>query len=85
MPPRKAAPEKRIPVGTIVKFKARYDTDPEWTGKVINFYPGSRATYRVHATHRDGQELGTRGGHPVYLTPYASRMEAQNPSKLRKV
>jgi hypothetical protein len=91
----KPAPEKRIPVGTIVKFRARYSTDPLYTGEVLAFialgsplesfgWPAGADLYRVRVTHKDGKPVGTRGGKEKILTPYACRLEEQNADKLRE-
>lgn len=84
-PTKKPAPLKRIPVGTVVKWQAvAGSTDPVHKG-VVDAIPGTPgtgpSTYRVIVT----KTLKGNDCTPKTFFPYASRLEAQNFSKLRVV
>ncbi len=76
---------KRIPVGTQVKFSTQPGYYPAREGVVVAIpgEPGAgRGTYLVRV---DKTPTGQQKVRPDYFRPYASRLEAQNPSKLRLV
>lgn len=96
MPTKQAAAQpKRIPVGSRVRWFARYPSDPIHEGVVQAFVP--RGSRWPASTHCMGKNLGgdaylalrdrTPSGQPKatpdIMRPYASRLEAQNPELLQ--
>ena len=90
-------PIKRIPDGTRVTWKARYDTDPVNEGVVQRFVPkgaywsgGHRSWDRnlggaAYLVLRDRTPAGLPKATPDLMRPYASRLEAQNKDLLQVV
>ena len=83
--------KKRIPAGTRVQWKARYDHDPLNEGVVKAFMPrGSRHPDYGYAIMADIYLVDvdrTPAGNPrktvKRMRPYAVRLESQNPDALR--
>ena len=83
--PLKHKPEKpkRIPVGSIVKWRARYANDPLNEGVVKAIPKGSTVfhapKYEVLVTKVNGVILKK----PKHMKPYAKNLEYQNPDFLK--
>lgn len=73
---------KRIPIGTTVTWKARYPTDPLNEGVVVEL-PDERHLFPVYIVRVSKTPAGNLRKHPIAMRPYASRLEAQNPDKLK--
>jgi len=87
----------RIPNGTRVQWRARYDFDPLREGIVLAYvaqndrFPqcsGERAGCKnifapVYVVKVDRTPTGKAKATPTIMTPYASRLEAQNPDLLK--
>ena len=72
--------EKRIPIGTTVRWKTRYESDPLHVGVVVGYdstFEGHPAIYIVKVpANRPSRR---------HMTPLAANLEAQNPTKLKRV
>lgn len=82
--PLKPEKPKRIPKGSIVKWRARYANDPLNEGIVMEL-PKNNAVfhaprYIVKCTKVDGKELKK----PKKMSPYAKGLEYQNADLLQK-
>ena len=81
----------RIPNGTRVQWRARYDTDPVNEGTVIHFSPagerhpkyGWNIQADVYVVEVDKTPTGKPRKTVKQMRPYASRLEAQNPDLLK--
>ena len=84
-------PKPRIPAGTSVTWKARYDADPVNEGRVLSFQPawtrdpvtgiiGCFDIYVVDVPLTPGGKLRKT---PKTMRPYASVLESQNPDALK--
>lgn len=83
----------RIPIGTRVQWRARYNTDPLREGVVLahvgqnDLFPqcsGDRSGCRnifapVYVVRVDRTPTGKVKARPSIMFPYVSRLEAQNP------
>ena len=84
---------KRIPKGTRVRWRARYEFDPINEGVVVAFvaagdvFPGrpdwdKNIMADVYLVDVDRTPTGKPRKTPKQMRPYASRLEAQNPDKV---
>lgn len=81
----------RIPNGTRVQWRARYDFDPLNEGVVKAFCPKGTKDHRygwnfefdIYIVEVDRTPSGKPRKTPKVMRPYASRLEAQNPDALK--